>query len=218
MKNFYIVSVIIVLVVGGLIFLISSGGDEKSSPTVNKNETMKNSESESMSQKQYSKAPEILTEAERIGKKARFETNQGSFTITLFGDKAPKTVSNFIFLVKDGFYDDLIFHRVLADFMIQGGDPDGVGTGGPGYRFEDELDDSLTFSKKGILAMANSGPATNGSQFFITVAPTPHLNGLHTIFGEVIEGYDIVEKISKVQTGTSDKPADPVIITKIKII
>lgn len=218
MKNFYVVSVIIVLVVGGLIFLISSGGGEKSSQTIDKNKNLKNSEGGSMSQKQYSKAPEILPEAERIGKKAKFETNQGSFTITLFGDKAPKTVSNFIFLVKDGFYDDLIFHRILADFMIQGGDPDGIGTGGPGYKFEDEFDDSLTFSKKGILAMANSGPATNGSQFFITVAPTPHLNGLHTIFGEVIEGYDIVEKISKVQTGTSDKPADPVIITKIKII
>ncbi len=218
MKNFYVVSVIIVLVVGGLIFLISSGGGEKSSQTIDKNKNLKNSEGGSMSQKQYSKAPEILPEAERIGKKAKFETNQGSFTITLFGDKAPKTVSNFIFLVKDGFYDDLIFHRILADFMIQGGDPDGIGTGGPGYKFEDEFDDSLTFSKKGILAMANSGPATNGSQFFITVAPTPHLNGLHTIFGEVIEGYDIVEEISKVQTGTSDKPADPVIITKIKII
>lgn len=218
MKNFYVISVIIVLVVGGLIFLISSGNDEESSQTIDKNETLKNSEGASMSQKQYSKAPEILPEAERIGKKAKFDTNQGSFTITLFGDKAPKTVSNFIFLVKDGFYDDLIFHRVLADFMIQGGDPDGIGTGGPGYKFEDEFDDSLTFSKKGILAMANSGPTTNGSQFFITVAPTPHLNGLHTIFGEVIEGYDIVEKISRVQTGTSDKPADPVIITKIKII
>ena len=217
MKNFYIISVIIVLVVGGLIFLISSGSDEKSSPTVDKNETLQTSEKETMS-KTYSKAPEILPEAEIIGKKATFETNQGSFTITLFGDKAPKTVSNFIFLAKDGFYNGLIFHRVIKDFMIQGGDPDGTGTGGPGYKFEDEFDDSLTFSKKGILAMANSGPATNGSQFFITVTPTPNLNGLHTIFGEVTQGYDVVEKISKVQTGASDKPVDPVIITKIEII
>lgn len=218
MKNFYVVSVIIVLVVGGLIFLISSGGGEKSFQTIDKNETLKNSESESMSQKQYSKAPEILPEIERIGKKAKFETNQGSFTITLFGDKAPKTVSNFIFLAKDGFYNGLIFHRVIKDFMIQGGDPDGTGTGGPGYKFEDEFDDSLTFSKKGILAMANSGPATNGSQFFITVTPTPNLNGLHTIFGEVTQGYDVVEKISKVEIGTNDKPVQKVIITKIEII
>lgn len=217
MKNFIVISVIIVLVVGGLIFLISSGNNEESSPTIDKSETQQSSESESMS-KTYSKAPDILPKAERIGKKAKFETNQGSFTITLFGDKAPKTVSNFIFLVKDGFYDGLIFHRVIADFMIQGGDPDGVGTGGPGYKFEDEFDDSLTFSKKGILAMANSGPATNGSQFFVTAAPTPHLNGLHTIFGEVSEGYDVVEKISQVQTGASDKPVDPVIINKIEII
>ncbi|MDP4000927.1 MAG: peptidylprolyl isomerase, partial [bacterium] len=141
-----------------------------------------------MNSKQYAQAPDVLPEAERIGKKARFETNLGKFTIDLFGDKAPKTVSNFIFLAKDGFYNDLTFHRVIEGFMIQGGDPKGDGTGGPGYKFEDEFDDSLTFSKPAILAMANSGPNTNGSQFFITVALTPHLNGLHTIFGEVTEG------------------------------
>ena len=123
-----------------------------------------------MNSKQYSQAPDVLPEAERVGKKARFETSQGTFTIDLFGTQAPKTVSNFIFLAKEGFYDSLTFHRVIADFMIQGGDPAGNGTGGPGYQFEDEFDPSLTFSKKGILAMANSGPATNGSQFFITVA------------------------------------------------
>ncbi len=217
MKNFIVISGIIVLVVGGLIFLISSEGDEKTSSTVDKNGTKQTNESKSMS-KTYSKAPEILPETERIGKKAKFTTNKGSFTITLFGDKAPKTVNNFIFLAKAGFYDGLIFHRVITDFMIQGGDPDGVGTGGPGYKFEDEFDDSLTFSKKGILAMANSGPGTNGSQFFITAAPTPHLNGLHTIFGEITEGYDVVEKISKVQVGASDKPTDPVTITKIEIL
>jgi len=216
MKNFYIISVIIVLVVGGLIFLISSGEDKETSSNGG-GETEQTSESESMS-KTYSKAPEVLPESERIGKKAKFETNQGSFTITLFGDKAPKTVSNFIVLAKDGFYNGIIFHRVIKDFMIQGGDPDGVGTGGPGYKFEDEFDDSLTFSKKGILAMANSGPATNGSQFFITVIPTLHLNGLHTIFGEVIAGYEVVEKISNVPAGAADKPVDPVIINKIEII
>jgi len=169
-------------------------------------------------QRMYIKAPDILPEKERINKKARFETNLGDFTVSLFGDKTPKTVSNFIFLAKEGFYDGLIFHRVIADFMIQGGDPKGDGTGGPGYKFEDEFDNSLTFSKPGILAMANSGPNTNGSQFFITVTPTTHLNNKHTIFGEVTESYDVVEKVSQVETGVSDKPKDPVIIKKIEIL
>lgn len=218
MKNFFVISVIIVLIVGGLIFLIFAGSKDGSSQTAEeKNENGQINVNDSMS-KTYSKAPEILPEAERIGKKAKFDTSQGSFTITLFGKKAPKTVSNFIFLARNGFYDGLIFHRIIKDFMIQGGDPEGTGTGGPGYKFEDEFDDSLTFSKKGVLAMANSGPATNGSQFFITVKPTPHLNGLHTIFGEITEGYDVVEKISKLQIGASGKPVNPVIINKIEII
>ncbi|OGY23798.1 MAG: peptidylprolyl isomerase [Candidatus Woykebacteria bacterium RBG_13_40_7b] len=169
-----------------------------------------------MNSKQYTSAPEVLPESERINKKARFETSQGNFTIALFGEKTPKTVSNFIFLAKEGFYDGLTFHRVIDEFMIQGGDPKGDGTGGPGYQFEDEFDSSLTFSKVGLLAMANSGANTNGSQFFITVAPTEHLNGKHTIFGEIIEGYDIVEKISKVTTGEGDKPQEPVVINKIE--
>lgn len=170
-----------------------------------------------MSNKSYAQAPATLSEAERVGKKAVFETNKGSFTITLFGDKAPKTVSNFIFLAKDNFYNDLGFHRIIAGFMIQGGDPDGNGTGGPGYQFEDEFDASLTFSKPGILAMANSGANTNGSQFFITVAPTPHLNNKHTIFGEVTTGMDIVMQISQVAVDQNDKPSEDVVIKKITI-
>jgi cyclophilin family peptidyl-prolyl cis-trans isomerase len=115
----------------------------------------------------------------------------GEFIIQLYPDKAPITVNNFVFLAREGYYDGTTFHRVLPDFMAQGGDPTGTGKGDPGYKFEDEPND-LSFDKAGILAMANSGPNTNGSQFFITYAPTPWLTGLHTIFGEVIEGMDVV--------------------------
>ena len=218
MKNLMIVLGIIVVAV--VIILAVASGNDLSKATKNGPASVNPTATKEapMNSKQYAQAPDVLPEAERIGKKAKFETNLGNFTIDLFGDKAPKTVSNFISLSKDGFYNDLTFHRVIEGFMIQGGDPKGEGTGGPGYKFEDEFDNSLTFSKPAILAMANSGPNTNGSQFFITVAPTPHLNGLHTIFGEVTEGYDVVEKISRVETGASDKPKEAVIIKKIEIL
>ncbi len=162
---------------------------------------------------------------------AIFETNQGTFKVKLFNDKAPKTVQNFTELAEGKstnpklddkfkgkhFYDGTIFHRVIPNFMIQGGDPAGNGTGGPGYTFADEFDSSLKFDKKGLLAMANRGPNTNGSQFFITVAATPWLNNRHTIFGEVTEGYDVVEKISNVPRDGSDKPNSTVTITKVTI-
>ncbi len=120
----------------------------------------------------------------------------GEFVIQLFADKAPLTVNNFVFLAREGFYDGTTFHRVLEGFMAQGGDPTGTGMGGPGYQFEDEFSD-LIFDKAGVLAMANSGPNTNGSQFFITFAPTTHLNGKHTIFGQVVEGMDVVNAITR---------------------
>ncbi|MCC6159875.1 MAG: peptidylprolyl isomerase [Deltaproteobacteria bacterium] len=163
---------------------------------------------------------------------AIFHTTQGDFTVKLFPDKAPKTVENFVGLAtgtkeykdiktgaakKGNFYDGLIFHRVIPDFMIQGGDPEGTGRGGPGYKFGDEFDPSLKFDKVGLLAMANAGPGTNGSQFFVTVKATPWLTGKHTIFGEVVDGYNIVEKVSKVQTGAQDRPATPVVINKLEI-
>ncbi len=223
MKNLLPILVVI-LIVGGIIFLFNSSGgsDDTTLNTTTDQETDQSTNKDkgeiNMNSKQYSSFPGKLAESERVGKKARFETNLGNFTVTLFGNKAPNTVSNFIFLAKEGFYNELTFHRAIADFMIQGGDPLGNGTGGPGYSFEDEFDSSLTFSKPGILAMANSGPNTNGSQFFITVAPTPHLNSLHTIFGEVVEGNDIVEKISKVQVDSSDRPSQPVVIKRIEII
>ena len=149
---------------------------------------------------------------------AKLNTNMGTVEIELLSKQAPKTVNNFVFLARDGFYDGTIFHRVMQNFMIQGGDPEGSGRGGPGYRFEDEFDPSLKFDGPGILAMANAGPNTNGSQFFITVAPTPHLTGAHTIFGRVTQGYEVVESISVTKTGAMDRPSDDVVIQSIEII
>jgi cyclophilin family peptidyl-prolyl cis-trans isomerase len=127
--------------------------------------------------------------------KARMETDKGEMVIELFADKTPKTVNNFVFLARQGFYDDVIFHRVIANFMVQGGDPTGTGTGGPGYRFEDEFHPSLKHDKPGMLSMANAGPGTNGSQFFITHVPTPWLDNKHSIFGQVVEGMDVLMSI-----------------------
>ncbi|MCL1971629.1 MAG: peptidylprolyl isomerase [Endomicrobia bacterium] len=163
---------------------------------------------------------------------AVIETSQGNITIELFPDQAPVTVANFVGLaegtkefrdaktgekVRRKFYDGLTFHRVIPDFMIQGGCPIGRGTGGPGYSFEDEIVPSLKFDKPGRLAMANSGPNTNGSQFFITEAATPWLNGNHTIFGQVISGMDVVKKIARTEVDFSDNPVNPVVIKRITI-
>jgi len=126
---------------------------------------------------------------------ATIKTDKGDIKIALSADKAPKTVNNFVFLSKDGFYDNVIFHRVISNFMAQGGDPTGTGRGGPGYRFEDEFHPDLRHDKPGILSMANAGPNTNGSQFFITHVPTPHLDDRHSVFGEVIEGMDVLLSI-----------------------
>jgi cyclophilin family peptidyl-prolyl cis-trans isomerase len=147
----------------------------------------------------------------------KIETNLGDMEGVLFYEKAPKTVSNFVELAKKGFYNGLIFHRVIPKFMIQGGDPDGTGSGGPGYSFEDEFSKDLRHSKAGMLSMANAGPNTNGSQFFITVVPTPHLDDHHTVFGEVTKGVDIAIKISNVDApGT--RPKEKVIMKKVSII
>ena len=126
---------------------------------------------------------------------ARMETEKGTMVIDLFADKAPKTVNNFVFLSRQGFYDGVIFHRVINDFMAQGGDPTGVGSGGPGYRFEDEFHPDLKHDKPGMLSMANAGPNTNGSQFFITHLPTPHLDNKHSVFGQISEGIDVLMAI-----------------------
>jgi len=144
--------------------------------------------------KQWNKPPQLTLDS---GKKykAIMETDLGKMVIDLFSDKVPKTVNNFVFLAREGFYDGIIFHRVIADFMAQAGDPTGKGSGGPGYKFQDEFDPSLKHDKKGILSMANAGPNTNGSQFFITHRATPHLDGKHSVFGLVIEGLDVLMSI-----------------------
>ena len=147
-----------------------------------------------------------------------FNTNRGIFKVELFNDKAPITVGNFIKLVEEGFYDGLLFHRVIPNFMIQGGCPHGNGRGGPGYTIRDEFHPDLKHDSNGILSMANAGPDTGGSQFFITVAPTPWLDGKHSVFGKVIEGINIVEEISKVNTDRNDKPLQDIIIKNINFI
>jgi peptidyl-prolyl cis-trans isomerase A (cyclophilin A) len=163
---------------------------------------------------------------------ATLRTNQGTVRLRLFPDHAPKTVRNFVDLAegardwtdprtrrasRERLYDGTVFHRVIPRFMIQGGDPLGTGRGGPGYQFADEIHPDLRFDRPYLLAMANAGPGTNGSQFFITVAPTPHLNGRHTIFGEVIEGSDVVDRISKAETGGDDRPVADVVLESVEI-
>ncbi|MBK9167524.1 MAG: peptidylprolyl isomerase [Bryobacterales bacterium] len=153
---------------------------------------------------------------------ALFDTSAGVFKIRLFADKVPNTVANFVELAEGAktgkpFYDGLTFHRVIPDFMIQGGCPEGSGRGGPGYRFADEFHPELRHDRPGILSMANAGPNTNGSQFFITVAATNWLDDRHSVFGEVVEGYDVVEAISRVPRGPQDRPVEPVVVNKVTI-
>jgi peptidyl-prolyl cis-trans isomerase A (cyclophilin A) len=163
---------------------------------------------------------------------ADFNTSEGNFTIRLFDKEAPNTVANFVGLAEgtkewtdprtnqkstQPFYDGIIFHRVIDGFMIQGGDPLGQGVGGPGYKFADEFHPSLRHNRPGILSMANAGPNSNGSQFFITLVPTPHLDNRHSVFGEVIEGMDVVQKIGKARTGPRDRPVNDIVIQSVKI-
>ena len=156
---------------------------------------------------------------------AAFETSHGNFEAELYAKECPETVWNFINLAEGrqeterqgNFYDGLTFHRVIEGFVIQGGCPQGTGTGGPGYRFADEFDTALRHDSEGILSMANAGPGTNGSQFFITLGPTPHLDDRHSVFGKVISGMDVVNKIGTVKTGSGDRPKDPVTMTRVRI-
>jgi peptidyl-prolyl cis-trans isomerase A (cyclophilin A) len=157
--------------------------------------------------------------------KVNFKTNMGEFKAEMYADKCPETVWNFVNLaegrqesVKEGnYFDGLIFHRVINGFMIQGGCPEGSGRGNPGYRFADEFHPELKHTEAGIFSMANSGPATNGSQFFITLAPTPHLDNRHTVFGKVVEGMDIIEAIGNTRTGMQDRPAEDIVIESVTV-
>ena len=147
---------------------------------------------------------------------ATLHTNHGAIAIELFDEDAPKTVENFLKLAGDGFYDGIVFHRIIPDFMIQGGDPTGTGSGGPGYQFEDEFNDHKVV--RGALAMANAGPNTNGSQFFIvTTEAAPWLDGKHTVFGRVTDGMDAVDTIEQVDTDAQDKPREPVVIERVEL-
>jgi peptidyl-prolyl cis-trans isomerase A (cyclophilin A) len=166
------------------------------------------------------------------GTYAKFTTTEGNFTIRLFDQEAPRTVENFVGLaegtkqwsdprtsqkVQTPYFDGTIFHRVIDGFMIQGGDPLGQGIGGPGYNFEDEFHPKVRHNKAGILSMANRGPNTNGGQFFITLAPTPHLDDRHTVFGEVVEGMDVVSRIGKTRTGDRDRPVKEIVVQTVTI-
>ena len=151
-------------------------------------------------------------------RKIQFTTNKGVFVAQMFEEKAPQTTKNFIELTEKGFYDGIIFHRVIDGFMIQGGDPTGTGRGGPGYRIKDEFGEGLAHDSEGILSMANAGPNTGGSQFFITLAPTPWLNGHHAVFGKIIKGMDVVREIGAVATNFQDRPLDPVVMEKVEVL
>ncbi len=158
---------------------------------------------------QYDGPPALTIDPEK-SYTATFKTEKGDIVIELFADKVPNTVNNFVFLAREGFYDDTTFHRVIDGFMAQGGDPTGTGTGGPGYRFADEFHASLRHDKAGILSMANAGPNTNGSQFFITHGPTPHLDNRHAVFGQVTGGMDVLMSISVRDPQSSRTPGDAI--------
>lgn len=168
--------------------------------------------------KQYTEFPDNVIDPSKKYT-ATIKTSMGDMVVDLFAEQAPNTVNSFVFLAQEDYYDGIIFHRVIPQFMIQGGDPTGTGTGGPGYQFADEIDPGLMFDRAGYLAMANrgGGTGTNGSQFFITTVPTPHLNGGHTIFGTVTSGQDVAEAISQVPRDARDKPREDVTINTIDI-
>lgn len=146
-----------------------------------------------------------------------FDTNHGTFHAELFEERAPETTSNFISLVEKEFYDGIIFHRVIPDFMIQGGCPDGTGRGGPGYQIDDEFHPELRHDSEGILSMANAGPDTGGSQFFVTLAETPWLDDRHAVFGRVVDGMDVVREIGSLRTGAGDRPSDEVVMEQVRV-
>jgi len=165
--------------------------------------------------KQWSTPPAMQIDPKKKYK-ARMETDKGTMVIELFADKTPKTVNNFVFLSREGYYDGVIFHRVINDFMVQGGDPTGTGMGGPGYKFGDEFHPSLKHDKQGVLSMANAGPGTNGSQFFITHLPTPHLDNRHSVFGQVVEGLDVLMSIPARDPNNRSAPAVKMISVTIE--
>lgn len=221
-KDIAILTILLLLVIGAMFIRSQS---EKGSLTSDSGMKLSDVEIEQQDKDSGKGGDNTMTDtakapAMEIDEKAQYsavlKTSMGSMTVKLYAQDTPMTVNNFVVLAEKGFYNGTIFHRIIEDFMIQGGDPDGVGTGGPGYRFADEIT-PMEFDGPGILAMANSGPDTNGSQFFITHAPTPWLNGKHTIFGKVTEGMDVLNAIATVDVGPNDKPLKDVILETVTI-
>jgi cyclophilin family peptidyl-prolyl cis-trans isomerase len=222
-KTISIIAVAIIFVVGYYIFSSKSPEQDKyafESSTTSSTEASNSSSVESgTSIKTITQKAEVILKTEaKKNNMVKIETNYGDIVIEMYNADAPKTVNNFVTLAQKGFYNNLTFHRIIKGFMIQGGDPNGNGTGGPGYQFEDELNSNTesykTGYKKGVVAMANAGPNTNGSQFFIMHEdyPLPHA---YTIFGHVVSGLDVVDKIANVQTGANDKPVSPVVMKSV---
>lgn len=199
-----------ILIFGLVILFVACSGGKK----------IENKKEKIIINKKDPKVTELMNISENEKLVATINTNVGLFEVELFAKETPKTVENFVGLATNGKYDGVIFHRVIADFMIQGGDPTGTGRGGESYwggKFADEFNDSLRHTKPGILSMANAGPNTNGSQFFITLVPTPWLDGKHSIFGEVISGMDVVESIGATKTGMMDKPVNDIIMETVTV-
>lgn len=217
-----VVPIVIIAMVGGITALILSGGDD--APVATDGKGCTKSSAATVGKKSFASAPCMQIDTAKTYT-AAFDTSVGSFTVELLDDKAPKTVNNFVFLARNKFYEGQIFHRIIKGFMNQGGDPEGTGSGGPGYTFEDE-NTTQPFTEPGLLAMANSGPGSNGSQFFITVdgKGASHLNtqcpgpqGCHSVFGKVTAGLDIVVAMNNVKTAAGDRPEVPVTIRSITI-
>jgi cyclophilin family peptidyl-prolyl cis-trans isomerase len=191
---------------------VRTGAAEKSSscPACQKSKAVQQKTESTTETKVEKKSEEIV--------KIKIKTSVGDIDADLYAAEAPRTVGNFVTLAKKGFYDGIIFHRVIPNFMIQTGDPTGTGRGGPGYQFADEFSPKLVHDKAGVFSMANAGPNTNGSQFFITDAPTPHLNGRHSVFGQVTQGLDVVKKIANAPRDSQDKPLERVAMEKVIIL
>ncbi len=207
-------SIFVILILAGVLFM-GCGNNENKTETKTKKDENKTETTQTEERKDTLKEKD---EKKSDSDLVLMETSVGDIKIKLYMDVAPITAGNFKELIEQGFYDGIIFHRVIDGFMIQGGDPSGTGTGGSGKTIPDEFGEGLKHNKKGILSMANSGPNTGTSQFFITLVPTPHLDGKHAIFGEVIEGMDVVEKIGKVTTDARDKPSEDVVMEKVTMI
>lgn len=216
-RRFSTRTVLLGSIIGGLLLLItgcSSNNAEFQQPTATIRVQLVITQDKEAIVKQWSTPPDMTIDESTDYKAVFTVRNKGEFTIDLAEKDAPITVNNFVFLAREGFYDGLLFHRVIEDFMAQGGDPTGTGRGGPGYKFNDEFTSNLSHDAPGILSMANAGPNTNGSQFFITFGPTPHLDRAHTVFGKVVDGMTVVNSITITGPGKEPDVIESIVITE----